>query len=613
MAAVWPGAAGAQPAPVADRPNILWITSEDMSLNLGSFGDAYAVTPNLDRLAAEGVRYVNAFAPIGVCAPSRSSMIMGLYAPSAGTHHMRSKIDLPAQVKLYSQVLRQAGYYTTNNHKEDYNLANRPADAWNESSTNAHWRNRKDPKQPFFAVFNLLSSHESQIRLPEAEYRKRTADFSPREKHDPALAPLPPYHPDDPVVRQDWARYADMVTYMDRQAGDLLKQLAADGLDGNTIVFYYSDHGAGMPRSKRWLYDSSLRVPFIVKVPKRWQHLAPSPAGTIVGRLVSLVDVGPTALSLAGIPIPATMQGQAFLGANAAPARTYVYGFRDRMDERIDMLRTVRDRRYHYIRNYYPHRIFAQHLGYMYAMPTMQVWQRLWDEGKLVGPQKFFFQSKAPDELYDTWADPHEVTNLAASGEYRPVLDRLSSELDRWLLEIHDTGFLPEAEMLARAAGRTPYELARDPAAYDQKRIMEAAGLAHLRDPKLAAKLAALLADKDSAVRFWGATGLAALGKNAARFAGPLRKALADASPSVRVVAAEALVGAGYAKDATPVLAAALRDPAEQVRLHALNVIDVIGVEGRALLPELKPLREREPKGTYVADFLPWLVKKLGG
>ena len=272
------------------RPNILWITCEDISPNLGCYGDNYAVTPNLDRLAAQGVRYTAAFAPIGVCAPSRSTLITGIFAPALGSHHMRCQATLPADVKCFPQYLRQAGYYCTNNVKTDYNFSHDKA-TWDESSAKAHWRKRgKD--QPFFAVFNFVTSHESQIRMAEAAYQKRTADFTPQERHDPARAPIPPYHPDTPEVRKDWARYADMITYMDKQAGDVLGALVADGLEEETIVFYFSDHGAGMPRSKRWLYDSSTRVPLIVRFPRRYAALAPGGPGTTTDRLVSFVDFG---------------------------------------------------------------------------------------------------------------------------------------------------------------------------------------------------------------------------------------------------------------------------------------------------------------------------------
>ena len=259
----------------AERPNILWITCEDISPHIGSFGDLYAVTPNIDGLAREGVRYVNAYAPIGVCAPARSCLITGMYPPSIGSQHMRSKATLPEHIKPFPEYLRRAGYYCTNNAKEDYNLLERPVAAWNESSRRAHWRKRKEG-QPFFSVFNLTSCHESQIRLPEEMYRKRIAGFTPEELHDPALAPIPPYHPDTPEVRRDWARYADMITYMDKDVGRRLAELKADGLAEDTIVFFYSDHGAGMPRSKRWLYDSEPARPADGALPQEaWQKLAP--------------------------------------------------------------------------------------------------------------------------------------------------------------------------------------------------------------------------------------------------------------------------------------------------------------------------------------------------
>src|SRR5262245_12554518 len=252
----------------AKRPNILWITCEDISLHVGCYGDSYAVTPNLDRLASQGVRYTRAFAPIGVCAPSRSTLITGMYACSLGSQHMRCTIRLPESVHCFPEYLRQAGYYTTNNVKTDYNFAP-PKEAWDELSNKAHWRGRK-PGQPFFSVFNFVSCHESQIRLPEKQYQQRTKDFTDRERHDPAKAFVPPYHPDAPEVRKDWARYADMITFMDKEAGKVLKELEDDGLAEDTVVFFFSDHGAGMPRSKRWLYDSSLRVPFLVRFPKKY-------------------------------------------------------------------------------------------------------------------------------------------------------------------------------------------------------------------------------------------------------------------------------------------------------------------------------------------------------
>ena len=439
-------AAEPSPSSVPAKPNILWITCEDMSTDLGCYGDAYSRSPTIDRLASEGVRYTRCFTHVGVCAPSRSGLITGMYPPSIGSQHMRSTTVLPHYVKCYSEYLRDAGYYCTNNSKTDYNFPV-PKSAWDENSGKAHWKNRPDGK-PFFAIFNLQVTHESQIRAPQKVYERNTARLTAEQRHDPAAAPLPPYFPDTPIVRQDVARYYDNITAMDYQAADLLKELEEAGLADETIVFFYSDHGAGLPRSKRWLYDSSLHVPLIVRYPKTWQTDA-TRAGTTNEELVAFVDLGPTALSLAGIEIPKPMQGQAFLGEQKAPKpRDYVYGCRDRMDERVDMIRSVRDKQFQYIRNYQWWKPYAQNINYMNEMPTMQEWRRLAAEGKLNAAQSLFMAPQKPrEELYDCDADPHQVHNLAADPKYADVLKRLRAAHEAWVEEIHDTGFLPESSL----------------------------------------------------------------------------------------------------------------------------------------------------------------------
>jgi arylsulfatase A-like enzyme len=581
------GALLATPRAAAERPHILWITCEDISPHLRCFGDDYAVTPNLDRLAAQGVRYTRAFAPIGVCAPSRSSLVMGLMAPSVGSQLMRCKATLPDEVRGFPEHLRKAGYYCTNNVKTDYNF-DVPKATWDESSNKAHWRNRKEG-QPFFAVFNITSCHESQIRLPEAQYQARIAKFGPGEVHDPAKATVPPYHPDTPEVRRDWARYADAITQMDKEAGKVLAELEADGLSKDTIVFYFSDHGAGMPRSKRWLYDSSLRVPMIVRFPESWAKWAPGKPGSATDRLVSFIDFGPTVLNLAGVPVPAPMQGKPFLGENPAPPRQYVHGFRDRMDERVDLLRCARDPRFKYIRNYLPHRPWAQHVSYMYEMPTMKAWQRLHDEGKLEGPQKIFFQEKPFEELYDTEADPHEVRNLAADPAHAEALGRLRAELDRWMLEIRDLGFLPEHELRERWGKTAPWSAVRaDPGAYPLARLLEAAALAAARDAANLPKLVALLGEPDVALRYWGATGLVALGARAASAEEALRKALADPAPNVRLAAAEAIAQLGKVDEAVAVARRELREGSDFAKHHAALVLDGLGAKAAPAVEELR-------------------------
>jgi uncharacterized sulfatase len=424
-------------------PNFLWISCEDMSPDLGCYGDRYAITPHLDRLAAESVRYTNAFSVYGVCAPSRSSIITAMYPNSIGTHHMRSQGVPPPFVRCFTEYLRAAGYYCTNNVKTDYNFDS-PLTAWDDSSNRAHWRGRS-AGQPFFAVFNLTVTHESQIRLTDAEFAARTAALAAAERHDPARAALPPYYPDTPVVRRDWARYHDLITVMDRQAAELLSQLERDGLAGDTIVFFWSDHGRGLPRAKRWVYDSGIRVPLLVRFPDR------RGAGTTSDRLVSLMDLGPTLLSLAGVEIPRHMQGQAFLGERARPPRRYVHAARDRMDETYDLIRATSDGRFKYIHNLQACKPYAQYIDYAEQMPTLREWRRWNKEGTLTGPQRLFFApEKPPEELYDTRGDPHEIRNLAASAAHRAVLERLRAETDRWRKEIGDLGATSEDELKDR-------------------------------------------------------------------------------------------------------------------------------------------------------------------
>lgn len=567
----------------AGRPNVLWLTCEDMSPNLGCFGDRYATSPNLDRLAARGLRYVNAWSNAPVCAPARTTLISGLYPTSTGAEHMRSMTRLPAGMKMYPQFLREAGYYCTNNSKEDYNLE-KPGKVWDDSSGKAHWKNR--PKgQPFFAVFNFTITHESQIRTRPHTW-----------VHDPAKVPLPAYHPDTPEVRKDWAQYYDNITTMDGLVGAKLKELADAGLADDTVVFFYSDHGSGMPRSKRWPYNSGLNVPLIIYFPEKYRHLAPKEyaAGGQTDRLVSFVDFAPTLLSLVGVQPPDTWQGRAFLGRHEAKPREYVHGFRGRMDERYDLVRSVRDKRYVYVRNYMPHKVYGQHLDYMFQTPTTRVWKQLYDEGKLKPPQTYFWQTKPPEELYDLENDRDEVHNLAGSAQHQEVLTRLRQVQREHALKVRDVGFLPESEIHARAAGSTPYEVGHDSSKYPLERILATADLASSLRPDAVPQLVQALGDADSAVRYWAALGLLMRGKEAVRSQrDPLRKALSDPAPSVRIVAAEALGKYGETEDGTRAVQVLLElAPVEKngvyVSMQALNALEELGPKAAPGLAVIK-------------------------
>jgi uncharacterized sulfatase len=382
-----------------------------------------------------------------------------MYPTTIGSLHMRSKAVPPPGIKAFTEYLRAAGYYCTNNAKTDYNFeappSNRPPDTvWDETSRTAHWRNRPDKSQPFFAVFNHEVTHEGQVRSDDATYAKNTAALKPEEFHDPSKAVLPPYYPDTPVVRKTWARYYDLITALDYQVERLLKQLEEDGLADNTIVFFWGDHGRGLTRGKRWVYDSGIRVPLIVRWPGKIKP------GTVDDRMVSLIDLGPTVLSLASVKIPEHMQGQAFLGEQAKP-REYVFAHRDRMDETYDMMRAVRDKRYKYIKNFYPGRPYAQYIAYMDEMPILKEMRRLYkdhfnalspDFGKALNDKQliFFKPEKPPEELYDTTVDPHEVNNLAGSPQHQDVLKRMRAVLDKWQKETKDLGLVPEVELRER-------------------------------------------------------------------------------------------------------------------------------------------------------------------
>ncbi|MEX2173459.1 MAG: sulfatase [Pirellulaceae bacterium] len=430
----------------AERPNILWISLEDMSADLGCYGDQYAVTPHMDALAREGCRYTQVFTHAGVCAPSRSGIITGMYPTSIGTHYMRCKGVPPAHVKCFTEYLRAAGYYCTNDSKTDYNF-DPPLTAWDDSRRGAHWSNRPTPETPFFAVINLTTTHESQIRLPQGQLEARRKTLTADELHDPAQAVLPPYFPDTPIVRRDMANYYDNVTFTDKEVGRILQQLADDGLADNTIVFCWGDHGRGLPRHKRWIYDSGIHVPLIVRWPKTLQSNELQP-GSVSDELVAFVDLAPTMLSLAGVKIPSHLQGQAFLGDKKAPPREYVYAARDRMDETLDIIRAVRDKRFKYIRNYRPDLPYAQPITYMDEMPTIQEWRKLAVAGKLAGPQAIFFQPTKPvEELYDTQADPHEVHNLAADPQFAGELTRLRAAHEKWREDTGDLGLIAEADL----------------------------------------------------------------------------------------------------------------------------------------------------------------------
>jgi N-sulfoglucosamine sulfohydrolase len=551
-----------------ELPNILWLTSEDNSPFLGCYGDDFATTPNLDKLATEGFLYTHAYANAPVCAPARNTILTGVYACSSGNEHMRSKYSRSDIVKPYPMYLKLAGYYCTNNSKTDYNISLKdiPEDLWDESSKEAHWKNRPEGK-PFFAIFNTTVSHESSIfrHIPNEDLR-----------HSPEEVFIPPYHPATPEMKHDWAQYYDKIEDMDAIIGEHLKELEEAGLADNTIVFYYGDHGGVLARSKRYVYETGTRVPFIVRIPEKYKYLFPEKkVGSKVDRLISFVDLVPTLLSIAGIEVPDYLQGNAFLGEQKTEDPEYAYMFRGRMDERYDMSRAVRDHKYRYIRNYMPYRIYGQKLQYLFSAASIRSWKAAYEAGECNDIQSIFWETKPVEELYDTENDPWEVNNLAKDPDYKDVLLRMRKANKDWVSSINDVGFIPEAERIDRAGDTPLYDYMRS-GKVENDRIIDAAEIATTGDAKNLAKLQEFLTDSESAIRYWGAVGMLILEDEAFSAIPELQKALSDESESVVSAAAEALYNLGEKDVAKKALLSVLKSDNLPARCYALNVIDCI-------------------------------------
>lgn len=548
-------------------PNILWIVSEDNSPLLGCYGDAFATTPHLDQLASEGFLYTNAYANAPVCAPARNTIITGVHACSNGNEQMRSNYPKSETVRFYTEFLMRKGYYCTNNSKTDYNTS--PIDLktmWNESSRKAHYKNR-GKKQPFFAIFNIGTSHESSIHrsIPGDQLRHRPEDVT-----------LPPYHPDTPEMRHDWAQYYDKVEDMDGEVGAFLKELEEAGLAENTIVFYYGDHGGVLGRSKRYLYETGTHVPMIVRIPEKYKQLYPftEPGGQIE-RLVSFVDLAPTLLSLAGTEAPAYMQGDAFLGEFQEEEPENIYMFRDRMDERYDMTRSIVDRQFRYIRYFNSNRPWMQHLDYLWKAPSMRSWEKAYQAGKCNEVQSRFWNTKPVEELFDTENDPWEINNLANDPAYAARLISMRQACLQRAIEMRDAGFLPETDRIIRAGDTPIYDYMRsDALPYDD--ILRAAFTASERNLANLDQLVKMLGSDDSAIRYWGIQGLLILGEDALPVLPEIEKAAFDNSWDVSTLGAETLYRLGAKERAIEAYQRVLQCDYELARTRALGSIDSI-------------------------------------
>ena len=566
-----------------DRPNILWLTSEDNSHHwIGCYGNREAHTPHIDQLAADGVRYRYAYANAPVCAVARCTLITGLYACGMGTHNMRSRYPIPSQFKTYVSYLRDAGYYCVNRSKTDYNFETNDKAHWDECGREAHWENRPEGK-PFFAVFNTTLSHESSLFARNTAGYRQSGTIPQEPSRDPASVQLPPYLPDTPAIRQDWVTYMDIVTAMDRQIGAWLKELDDAGVRENTIVIYYSDHGGILPRAKRYIYDTGTHVPLICRFPEKWAHLAPGKAGTTSDRPVSFIDLPPTALSLAGVEVPAQMQGRAFLGAGKREAEPYVFLFGQRFDSRmLRFVRAVTDGRYRYIRNFHPHRHRGILAGYAHGQVGWQSFYALQQAGKTTSEQSSFWNTPQPvEELYDTQADPWEVKNLASDPKHRKRLARMRAATLNKMREIGDAGIVPESMYNELSAKGTVYDYVHGKD-FPYEEILQLALTAGDAKKKRLRKLRAAMKHDHPVMRYWGALGCTIRGESAQAAAGQLKKLLNDPVPAVRVAAAEALAVQGDTDAGVRGLVTILRETDDPVvALEVLNIAEALGVTGK--------------------------------
>lgn len=573
------------------RPNILWILAEDISTNLGCYGDANAHTPHLDAFAQQAVRYENVFSVHPCCSPSRACLATGVYPTRLGTFQHRGQANVSEKVPCFMSLLRQGGYYTFNgmrggSAKEDYNF--KPvAKQWDaHRSSDVEWRNRP-AGAPFFGQVNLFRTHQSQYgkRRPGEQSEDRT-------QHDPSRIHLPPYLPDTPAAREIWSEYHDRITQMDGEFAAIIDLLRHDGLAEDTIVFFFGDNGHGVPGGKGWLWDQGLHVPLLLYVPDRWAHLVPAKPGTSTKQIVSFVDFAPTVLGLAGVDIPTEMQGVAFAGRRSSEPRRLAFAARDFHDgASFDFSRAVRTERYHYIRNFMPHIGWEPMLyGWQHAPFLLEEWKCEAEAGRLrAGTRQdcFFSPRKPVEELYDMVADPWQMRNLACDPEHRDVLEELRGECERWMIENRDLGLLSQHELYARTGAGTHLAMGGDPDRNPVARLLEAANLANRVDSRSIPAVERLLRDDDCAVRRWGAIGMLTAGHEAAAASALTVAALDDPAPDVRVVAAEALADGPHARAAFETLVSLLSHERLVVRNETLLTIARLGLRARPALDRL--------------------------
>jgi uncharacterized sulfatase len=555
------------------KPNILWITCEDISPHLGCYGDKYSYTPTLDKMASEGVLFRNAFSSASVSTPARSSIITGMYASCLGTQHLRGKVQLSKDVKCFTEYLRDAGYYCANFNKTDYNF-DIPLKAWDfngsiryDSLVCRHLV-KINKEMPFFCVINLGLTHQGQVRYGIKTLTERNNSLPPEARHDPDKVPVPPYYPNTSDVRINLAALHTQITFMDMQVKEIIKQLEDYGLDKNTIVVFFSDHGDGLPRHKRWLYHSGTRVPFIIKFPSKFSFLSPVKMGQEVMSVINFIDLAPTMLAIAGCEIPDMLPGKVFLGKHYSE-REYTFSISDRVDEVYEFSRSVSDGHFQYIRNFSSDKPRLQWSTYSEITPIRKELRRLDKTNELDSLTGWLMSETKPvEELYDILADPYQIHDLSGMLPYKDKMIKMRNVLLQWMIDSRDLSLIPEPLMRDLSGAGSPKDVFNNSNIFPVERILKIADMKG-RGVKYLDSLIMNLSDPSPILRYWAANGLSLLGDKANPAITQLKFLLKDKYIIVRIAAADALCKIYDCQEATEILGRALLDNDIVVRIYA--------------------------------------------
>ncbi|NJX16376.1 sulfatase-like hydrolase/transferase [Tamlana crocina] len=543
-----------------DKPNILWVTIEDTSPHfIGCYGNENTSTPVIDKLAEEGVKFTNAFSTGTVCAASRSTIITGVRSFKKGTGHQRSQYSIPDFIKGFPYYLKQLGYYTTNNSKTDYNIANEKdfvKEAWDESSNKATWKNRAEG-QPFFAVFNFAESHQSRtMSWTFEQYQKHVWNHLPEEDKiaDDAFD-MPPFYNDTPEMRKQFARVYNSIKLTDNRIGELLQKLEEDGLKDDTIIFFYADHGEGIPRAKTNGINLGYRVPFVAWFPEKFKHLSPWETGKPTNKLISFEDLGPTMIDLLGGKVPEYMKGQRLFDSDSNNKKDLLLLSTDRVDNGLDLVRTVTDGKFVYSRNFMPFIPEVRYINYLEIADITKHMRKDLKHGKLNAFQSRVFEERPFEVLYDIENDIWETNNLAGNPKYESIMDNMRQFMDAELLKAKDIMFMPEYEMAKLSKTQTPYEYRLDDNKYKFDEIFKVASLSGKKGEDIAKAQIAYLKHENAIVRYWASIGLMSQEKTLLQsYQKELNEALKDDYSPVAITVSAILYSKFQSKKAMEVL-----------------------------------------------------------